>query len=170
MPSSDEVVGHLLACFDAVYRVLGENAPRMTNDAYVVRTHEMSRAFGAVALEMRSFLDDASIRPLPVIEAVLSHAFVNDETGAMTLYAMAMVVGPRILVSVRDAHELLGSDPVMGAILDHAAQVGVAEIISVGEVAKGQAPIEDPSWQEAARDLSNTLESSGNAESFGLSR
>jgi hypothetical protein len=35
-------------------------------------------------------------------------------------------------------------------------------------VASNQPPIEDPSWQAAARDLPTTLESAGNAESFGL--
>jgi hypothetical protein len=170
MASDEEVVGHLLACFDAVYQSLGEAAPRLSNDSYVVKVYEMSRAFGQVALEMRTYLGDETIAGLPIIRAVLDHAVANDETAAMTLYAMAMVVGPRLLISLRDAREHLGADSPAAGILDHASQVVVAEIISVGEVAKGQAPIEDPSWQEAARDLTNTLESSGNGESFGFSR
>jgi hypothetical protein len=93
---------------------------------------------------------------------------VNDETGAMTLYAVAMVVGPRLLVSIRDAHELI-DDPALGSLLDYAADVVVREILAVGEVARNQAPIEDSSWQDAARDLSDTLDSAGNAESFGVS-
>jgi hypothetical protein len=170
MPSSDEIVRHLTSCFDAVYRALGESAPHMTNDAYVVRTYEMGRAFGEVALAMRSNLDDAPSKPILIIEAVLRHALVHDETGAMTLYAAAMVVGPRLLVSLRDAHVAAGDNQAVRDLVDHAANVAVEEILAVGEVAKTQPAIEDPSWQEAARDLANTLDAAGNAESFGLSR
>lgn len=170
MPSNDEIVGHLASCFDAVYRVLGVSAPRMANDSCVVRSHEMSRAFGEVALAMRSSLADPPPEPLPIIEAVLEHAFSSDETGAMTLYAMAMVVGPRLLVSLRDAHEAVGPDERVRDLVDHGADVAVREMLAVGEVARSQPPIEDPSWQDAARDLANTLDSAGNAESFGLSR
>jgi hypothetical protein len=169
MPSNDEVVAHLASCFDAVYRALGETAPHMTNDAFVVRTHEMARAFGGVALSMRESLGDAPAQPLTIIQAVLRHALLSDETGAMTLYAMAMLVGPRLLVSLRDAHEAV-EDPRVRALLDRGADVTVAEVRSVGEVAKSEAPIEDASWMEAARDLAITLDSAGNAESFGFSR
>jgi hypothetical protein len=168
-PSGDEIVEYLASCFDGVYRALGESAPHMTNDAYVVRTYEMGRAFAEVALAMRASLGDAPAKPLTIIDAVLRHALVNDETGAMTLYAMAMVVGPRLLVSLRDAHEVVGDQSVRD-LFDRAADVTVREIRSVGEVAKSQPPIDDPNWQEAARDLTNTLESAGNAESFGFSR
>jgi hypothetical protein len=168
MASHEEIVDHLAACFDAVYRALGETAPFMTNDTYVVRTYEMGRAFGEMALAFRSSLVQKQARPLSIIQAVLRHALVNDETGAMTLYAVAMVVGPRLLVSIRDAHELI-DDPALGGLLDYAADVVVREILAVGEVARNQAPIEDSSWQDAARDLSDTLDSAGNAESFGVS-
>jgi len=170
MASDQEIVAYLASCFDAVYRALGESAPHMTNDAYVVRTHEMSRAFGEVALAMRATLDDEAAKPLTIIEAVLRHALVHDETGAMTLYGVAMVVGPRLLVSLRDAHELVKDNPYVTGLLEHAADVAVREIRSVGEVAKNQPPIEDSSWIDAARDLSTTLEAAGFAESFGISR
>lgn len=168
-PSSEEIVEHLASCFDALYRSLGETAPHMTNDAYVVRCHEMGRAFGEVAVALRA-VADAPAKPFTLIEAVVRHALVYDETGAMTLYAVAMEVGPRLLVSVRDAREALGDEEYAKGLLDHAAQVMVREILAVGEVAKGQAPIEDSSWQSAARDLADTLDGAGNAESFGISR
>jgi hypothetical protein len=63
-----------------------------------------------------------------------------------------------------------GDNQAVRDLVDHAANVAVAEILAVGEVAKTQPAIEDPSWQEAARDLANTLDAAGNAESFGLSR
>jgi len=54
MPSNEEMARHLLACYDTIYMVLGESAPTLSADAYVVRTYEMGRSFGALALEMRS--------------------------------------------------------------------------------------------------------------------
>lgn len=169
MASDERIVEHLATCFDAVYRSLGEVAPHMTNDAFVVLTHEMSRSFGEVALALRSSIGSPVAKPLTIIEAVLRHALLNDETGAMTLYALAMVVGPRLLVSLRDAHEVV-SDEGLGQVLDHAADVTLRQVLLVGEVAKTQPVIESESWQAAARDLVATLESSGNAESFGISR
>ena len=165
----DEVLSHVASCFDAMYKVLGENAPRLTNDAYVVCTYEMSRAFGEVALALRTLLGTETVHPLGIIDAVLGHAVHADETGAMALYAVAMVVGPRILVTLVDARERVDETGAL-ALLDRAAEVCVAQMRGVGEVAKTQPPIEDPSWQAAARDLTITLESAGNAESFGLTR
>jgi hypothetical protein len=55
-------------------------------------------------------------------------------------------------------------------LFNHGSQVVVAEMLATGEVAKGQAPIDDPSWQAAAFDLATTLDAAGNAESLGLSR
>lgn len=164
-----DVVSHVRACFDALYQVLGESAPMFTNDAYVIRTYEMGRAFGAVTLELRSLGSGEPVEPLAVIRAVLQHAVLADDTGAMTLYAVAMVVGPRLLVTLVDAREHV-NDPRVLEAFDRAAEICVAQMRSVGEVAKNQAPIDDENWQDAARDLTITLESSGNTESFGFVR
>ena len=51
MASEREIAEYLLDCFDTLYRVLGEGAPTLLNDAYVVRTYDAARAFGGVALE-----------------------------------------------------------------------------------------------------------------------
>ncbi len=169
MASDREIAQHLLDCFDSIYRALGESAPTLTTDAYVVRVHEMSRAFGEVALELRGELDDVSPRPFPLLTAVLDHAVANDETGAMLLFALAMVVGPRLLVSVYDAGRAV-EDETLNAALDRAAQVLVAQIVATGDSARNQAPIEDSSWQLAARDLTETLEAAGYGESLGISR
>jgi hypothetical protein len=169
MPASRDPLEHLLACCDAVYLVLGENAPLLSNDAYVVRVHEMSRSFGELALAMRSQLGGSETPPLPIIVSVLRCALERDRSGALALYAMAMLVGPRLLVSLRDARDAVSDDPEVTALLEQAARVGVAQILAVGEVAKAQAPIEDPAWQAAARELAEMLENSGNADSFGLS-
>jgi hypothetical protein len=63
-----------------------------------------------------------------------------------------------------------GLDEAAQEVLSAASQVLVREMLLVGQVAKAQAPTEDGRWQEIARGLSVTLDESGNAESFGLSR
>ncbi len=164
----DEVLGHVTSCFDALYRSLGESAPHLSNDAFVVCVYEMGRSFGEVSLELRTLIGREEPEPLPIIAALLEHAVLADETGAMLLYAVAMVVGPRLLVTMVDARPFMGDDATALAQLDRAAEICVAQMHLVGEVVKNRAPLEDPSWQAAARDLTTTLESAGNAESFGL--
>jgi hypothetical protein len=170
MPSNEEMARHLLACYDTIYMVLGESAPTLSADAYVVRTYEMGRSFGALALEMRDFTQATHVAPIAVLDAVLRHAVASDDSGAMVLYAMAMVVGPRLLVTLLDARANMTDDERLLALFNHGSEVVVAEVLATGEVAKNQAPIDDPSWQAAALDLATTLDMAGNAESLGLSR
>ena len=158
---------HLLDCFDSLYRHLGEGAPTLTSDAYVVRVHEMSRAFGALALDVRAHLG-APPRRFELVDAVLAHALASDESGAMVLYCVSMVVGPRLLISLNDAREV-AAEP-WRTLWVHAADVVLAEVLAIAQAAKGQAPIDDPHWQLAARDLTETLEAAGCGESLGLSR
>jgi hypothetical protein len=169
-PTNREIGEHLLACYDTIYIVLGESAPALTNDAYVVRVYETARAFGALALEMREHLSDPKVAPLPVLEAVLRRAVAGDGSGALVLYAMAMVVGPRLLVTLLDARAALTNDSELTELSNHASMVCVKEIRATGEVAKYQAPIEDREWQSLARALSETFDAAGNAESLGISR
>ena len=169
-PTNRDIAEHILACYDTIYIVLGESAPTLTNDAYVVRTYEMGRAYGALALELREHLGEPVAAPNPVLEGVLRRAVAGDPTGALVLYAMAMVVGPRLLVSLLDARTALTSDPRLTELFNEASMVCVKEIRATGEVAKGQAPIDDNEWQDLARGLSVTLDSTGNAESLGISR
>ena len=169
-PTNREIGDHLVACYDTIYIVLGESAPALTNDAYVVRAYEISRAFGDLALEMREHLGDPKVAPLPVLEDVLRRAVAGDASGALVLYAMAMVVGPRLLVTLLDARTALTNDSELTELSNHASKVCVKEIRATGEVAKDQAPIEDREWQSLARALSETLDAAGNAESLGISR
>ena len=170
MPTTNEVASHLFSCCNAVYDVLGEGAPGFTTDAYVVRAHEMGRAFGAVALELRSSFDGDEVAAPPSLAAVLRRAVASDDTGAMVLYAMAMVVGPRLLISLLDARTALSSYEAFVERLNRASRVVVAEILATGESAKHQAPIEDPRWQAVAQELSATLDDAGSVESLGISR
>lgn len=166
--NTTETLAHLQSCFEAAYRALGEGAPTLSDDAFVIRTYELARAFGELALATRSLLEEC-LDPLPILEAVLAQAIAGDETGAMGLYAIVMVVGPRLLVSLRDARDVVDRDDAR-ALIDHARDVIVAQILATGEVAKGRPAIEDASWQAAARDLTIILEESNYAESFGISR
>jgi len=167
---SRNTMEHLFACFDTMYAAYGEAAPTFTNDAYVVRAYESGRAFGGVALAFREYLGDAPNETVTSLEEALRHARDDDDTGAMMLFALAMVVGPRVLVSLRDARELVELDDAAAALVNLASRVLVREILEVGEVSKDQAPIEDQRWQEEAHELSRRLDASGNAESFGISR
>ncbi len=169
-PTNREIAEHLLACYDTIYMVLGESAPTLTNDAYVVRAYESARAYGELALALRAHLGEPAVTPVAVLDEVLRRAVAGDESGAMVLYAMAMVVGPRLLVSLLDARGALVDDPRLTALFNEASMACVRDIRATGEVAKDQAPIEDAQWQTLARGLSSALDEAGNAESLGISR
>jgi hypothetical protein len=168
-PTNREIGEHLLACYDTIYIVLGESAPTLTNDAYVVRAYETARVYGALALELRGYLGEPETAPFPVLEEVLRRAVAGDASGALVLYAMAMVVGPRLLVSLLDARAALSDDPALTELLNGASMVCVKEIRETGAVAKDQAPIDDEDWQTLARELSTSFDAVGNAESLGIS-
>ncbi|MHB8378560.1 MAG: hypothetical protein ACYDB2_01405 [Acidimicrobiales bacterium] len=169
MDARDSMV-HLYSCFDAMYVACGEAAPTLTNDVYVIRAYEAGRAFGGVALSFRGYLDDVPSEIFGPLDEALRLARLNDDSGAMLLYALAMVVGPRVLVSLRDALDQVDFDDAALAVLAGASTVLVQEILKVGEVSKDQAPIDDSRWQADAQELVRRLDASGNAESFGVSR
>jgi hypothetical protein len=168
MTADRDVVSHLADCYDGAYRALGELAPLMTFDPYVVCAHEMSRSFGAVALGMREFAGHAP-SPLALVDAVLRRSWNEDSSGALSLYAVAIVVGPRLLVSVRDALEVVG-DVQARELLAQAQRVTVAQILRVGDLNRSPVVIDEARWQAAARDLVIMAESGPNADSFGTSR
>ena len=170
MTARERTPEHLFSCWDAVYRTLGEAAPHVTDDAYVVALHEMSRAFGSVALQLREFLAPTVPAPLPVIERVLRDALAGDDTGALAVYAMTMVVGPRLLVTLLDARAELADGDELRNLIDGAAQATVAQLRALATVMHDQPELTDPVWQGAAGDLVYLVETSGNAESFVLSR
>ena len=161
---------HLFSCFDTTYQVLGASAPNLTNDAFVVRTYEAGRAMGEVALALRTILGEVSGEPLEALYDVLRESVADDLSGAMLLFCLAMVVGPRLMVSLRDAREFEEFDDDALAVLNEASAVVLAEILAVGAVAKRQGTIDDEHWQERARGLARRLEEAGYADSFGISR
>lgn len=168
--SSRETIQHLYSCFDTMYEVLGASAPSFSDDAYVVRTYETARALGEVALAFREQLGDVAPESVESLADVLYAAVGGDHTGAMALYCLAMVVGPRVLVSLRDAREYVALEAEDLDVINLGSQVLLREMHAVGEVAARRGPIEDEEWQRRARALADRLESTGNAESFGISR
>ena len=169
MDPSRAAMEHLYACFDALYLVLGASAPNLTNDAYVVRAYESARTFGEVALSFRAYLGDVGAEPMEPVHSALLEAVADDLTGAMLLYCLVIVVGPRLLVSLHDARAL-ELDKDARAVLNAASDALVAEMLAAGEVAKAAVPIEDRHWQERAQGLGERLEEGGYAESFGIAR
>lgn len=167
MTQDVDVVAHLGDCFDATYRGLGELAPLMSNDAFVVVTHEMSRSFGEVALSMREYTNQPLV-PLPVISALLARSNTLDPSGTLTLYAVAVVLGPRLLVSLRDALEIV-SEPRAREIFDEGQLVTVRQVRRVGELV-AEPGIDETSWLAGVRELGDMVEFGQNAESFGLFR
>jgi hypothetical protein len=166
MDAARATMSHLLACLDTTYRVLGEAAPTFTRDANVLRVYEAARAIGGSALRFRECLGVASAASVAPLEAVLRRA-AQDETGAMTLFCLVSVVGPRLLVSLRDAREAGGLDPAALEALDDASSTLIREMHAVGAAAIDEPLVEDEAWQARARGLARTLEEAGYAESFG---
>ncbi len=154
---------HLAEVYGALYLSLGAGAPTVDVDAFVVRLHEASRAFGALALELR---EDVDVTPDPLISAVLVNALAEDTSGALALYAVAMVIGPRLLVTLRDYLEV-ETDEVRRRLLSRGSDVVVAEIRAVGATVGRRPALEDPAWADAARALIDVFDGAGYAESLG---
>lgn len=154
---------HLAEIYDALYLSLGAGAPRASDDAFVVRLHEASRAFGTLALEVR---EDAEVVPDPMVSALIGNSLAEDSTGALTLYALAMVIGPRLLVTLRDYLEG-ETDEVRRQVLARGSDLVVREIVAVGATVARHEPLDDPAWADAARALVDVLDGAGMAESLG---
>jgi hypothetical protein len=167
---SRSALEHFVPLFDNTYQVLGASAPRLTNNAYTVRTYEVARAMGEVALSLREALGEVEYQSVDALDAVLRESVADDLTGALAMYCFSSLVGSRLLVSLRDAREFADLSDDEFALLSEASGVVLAEIVGVGDVAKTQAPIEDETWQERARALGQHLEDAGYVESFGFSR
>ncbi|MHB8827241.1 MAG: hypothetical protein ACYC5Z_06230 [Acidimicrobiales bacterium] len=145
---------HVASCVEAIYRGLGESAPTFTHDAYVVCLFEVARTFGALAHSLR----DAPVEPHPVIREIFARAS-DEPSGALSLYALSMVVGPRLLVTLADI-----ADPTFSDV----AEVTRHQLMACARLTSHPEAIDDPGFAAAARDLVVLAEASGNAESFPL--
>jgi len=167
--SSRETMEHLFSCFEAMYHVLGASAPSLTDDAYVVRTYETGRAMGDVALAFREYLGEVAVEPFAPLRDTLIEAVASDLSGAMVLYCVATVVGPRVAVSLRDAREEVDLDGPAREVLRGASETLVREMLAAAHAAH-TGTVEDRHWQEQARGLAERLEAGGYAESFGITQ
>lgn len=161
---SDWLAGeHLASIYDALYLTLGEGAPRVTSDACVVRLYETSRTFGELALELRG---DEDVVPDAVVAGVITDAVAADETGLLALYAWAMVLGPRLLVTLRD-YLVDENDVARRDVVGRGADRVVSEIWAASRTLSREAPREDAQWARAARAVADGLDRAGMAESLG---
>ncbi len=154
---------HLASIYDALYRALGEGAAVARRDAVAVRLHDASRRFGALALELR---DGEDPDPEPFVYVALTDSLAEDGSGALTLYALAMVIGPRLAVTLRDYLDV-EHDAQRRALLLHGSDEVIREIRTVGEVVAHEEPIEDPAWSGAARAIYDAFDAAGMSESLG---
>lgn len=164
-PETRAILAHLGACAAAGYRVLGEAAPTFSDDAAVVRAYEASRALGEIALSVREAIDQP-VEPLALVAEVLTRSVTLDPTGRLALDCLAVVVGPRLLVSLRDARA--GVDPDATALLDFASDLVMGEIVAVRDLAAPPDDVVDAARARAARLLADALEAAGYADSLGI--
>ncbi len=164
----EDVASHLASLVDAIYRGLGRHCAAVLDDAYLVRLYEMARAFGDLSIAWREALAHPSGEPFGPLARVLDRAFAEDESGALALYAMAAIVGPRLLVSLRDARGVAHDDPATVALLDETAQVTVRQLRELSSLPTHDEG-DDPQWRSRARALVDELDAGGWSDSFGVS-
>ncbi len=102
----------LLGVLDGLYRGLGEVAPRAGEDGAAVALYEAARMVGEAALAWRERLGDGPAAPLAVIVETFEAAAGLDPSGRLSLAVATSLVGPRVLVSLRDAREEPGDAPL----------------------------------------------------------
>ena len=170
-PTEREIAEHLLACYDTIYIVLGESAPTLTNDAYVVRAYEMgSRLRRTGAGDARTSRAIRRRRRSPCSTTSCATRWPATPRGALVLYAMAMVVGPRLLVTLLEPRELTSR---RGRCSDSSTTPRGLRARSSERPARWRRTRRRSRirvGRRPARDLATTLDTAGNAESFGLSR
>ena len=154
---------HLAEIYDALYASLAHVALRASDNSFAVRLHEASRGFGRLALELRG---DREVIADRVVSALLSDSLGPDETGALTLYGLCAVVGPRLLVSLRDYLQE-ETDENRRCLMIHGSDLVVGEILAVGRTLSGARARDDQQWAHVARDLSDALDAVGMSESLG---
>ena len=173
---TEAVAGHLETVLRSIYQSLGATAPALSDDAIVVAVFEMARVFGTCAQrfgELRAHRNDVDPGQPTLIDAVnevVVGSLQRDPTGALTLYAVCSVLGPRLLISLRDASVAASGpgDVALRHIVHEVAAVVVTQIQRGGELARGRTSFEDPQALQSARELDEMLNRAHFAESFGL--
>jgi hypothetical protein len=174
---SERVAGHLASCCGAVYESLGRCAPSLSNDALVVLAYETARTFGEIRSEFFELLAHRSrvdpldvVRAVPVIGEVVERAVALDPTGSLALVSVATTIGPRLIISLRDASES-ASDAAEGPLRVRAQSSGqllVAATYRVGEATRVVDGTDASMWRDALNEFDDLMTDAGFGESFGL--
>jgi hypothetical protein len=172
---TERVAAHLAGCFDELYRSLGECAPGIADDGACVFSFELARQCG----RLRDRFDDLAAHragteplapvPVPAISGCVARAVREDPSGALLLYGLSMVIGPRLLVSLRDATMLAGDaagGPLRAAI-EAASSTVISSSHEIAELTRRRGPVEEDVFRAGARSLEDAVERAGYAESFG---
>jgi len=162
---SDRVLAHLASCFVALYRVLGAAAGSFGDDAAVVRSYESARVFGELALSVRTRLGEGA-EPLEPLARVLESAVRDDPTGWLSLTCLAVVAGPRLLVSLRDARDAVEAGD--RGFIDHASDLVVSEIVAIRVLAAAREDLGAGPGPREVHAFNVALDDAGYAESFGV--
>ena len=120
-PDAHDATRHLASCYAAIVRALDEGAGEVADADRAARFHAAVTVFG----DLVAATVEEVPAPFPPIEDVLGRALSADPSGAMALYAIVMVVGPRLLATLRDVREAF-PDPATAGIVDAGATAVVA--------------------------------------------
>ncbi|NNN02595.1 MAG: hypothetical protein HKL87_01150 [Acidimicrobiaceae bacterium] len=154
---------HFAGVFDALYEGLARASQSVYDEGVCVRLFVASRVLGALALEARG---SGEVVPHEVVTATLEHALSEDEEGYFTLYVFTMVIGPRLLVSLRDDLER-GVDEPTAEAWAAASDAVIGQMNAISAFLRRRSAPETPSWAPAARALVDTLESAGYSDHLG---
>jgi hypothetical protein len=172
---SEHVVSHLAGCFDGLYRGLGTIAPRCSDDGHVVLAYELARAFGTQRHAFATLgAHRAGVEPeaveVPIIGAVLRRAHDHDPSGTLVLVAVSSVVGPRLLISLRDAAESASAaaEGPLRLVVHGARQCVIESMARIGTSAREVAPSPEGLWRSEVNELDQLVSQAGYGESLGL--
>lgn len=154
-----------LDAVDGLYLGLGEAAPALEGDAATIALYESSREVGAAALAWRERLDAGPATPRAAVAGTLAEAARLDPSGRLALAAMTSLVGPRVLVTLRDLREEGDLDEAARAASSVASDAVVAAIWRCARAAERLGP-GDPAGAEGFAALARRLEAEGFGESF----
>jgi hypothetical protein len=159
----------LLAVLDGLYLGLGEAAALVEGDGATVALYEASRTVGGAALAWRERLGDAPSAPLGAVAGALEAAARRDPSGRLALAVASSLVGPRVLISLRDAREERGTLDEAGRAASGVASDAVVAALwrcAAAATALGAGDAGDAGASAGFADLARTLDDEGFGESF----
>ncbi|HQU26972.1 MAG TPA: hypothetical protein PLS29_08085 [Acidimicrobiales bacterium] len=157
----------LLEVLDGLYRGLGEAAPRAGEDAAAVALYEAARTVGAATLAWRERLGDEPAAPLAAIVETFEAAAGLDPSGRLGLAVATSLVGPRVLVSLRDLREEPGEDPLDDGGRSASATASDAVVAAIWRCARAAGALaREGEGPDGFAELARRLDDDGYGESF----